>query len=396
MYDARWSDDARDRDGGSRELSRGGRRGSDPRERERERVEPREVFARHVNLPRDREREHVWGRDRLHMLRGSESRTLASVGAFRVIRTDDLRDAHDKPLDPRHGELWHLREAGLVQTVRLDRDTTVVPLTREGRELLEGHRRDQDAPDRQAFHDGVQRPRELKHDAVVYRAYLEEAERLHEAGAEIHRVILENDLKAEFQTFVQEPNRDREDSEGRPERSVLEIESWAHEHNQPCDAQDHVQFPDVRIEYDIDGREHTLDVEVMTPHYRGAHAAGKSGSGFSLYFSGSGGGGRGGGARADTRARGGLPMTFDERAQAIAKKGFTERQARFPTTVMLHVGVCVPRQYARFCGIVHGAKTRKFFATLVRVGVASMYDCRHNRARIPRHPAGALRDHRRG
>lgn len=75
-------------------------------------------------------------------------------------------------------------------------------------------------------------------------------------------------------------------------------------------------------------------------------------------------------------------MTFDERAQIVAKKGFTERQARFLTTVMLHAGVCVPRQYARFCGIVHGAKTRKFFAKLVRLQYASMYDCRHNRARI--------------
>jgi hypothetical protein len=61
-------------------------------------------------------------------------------------------------------------------------------------------------------------------------------------------------------------------------------------------------------------------------------------------------------------------VTFDERAQAIAKKGFTERQARFLTTVMLHAGVCVPRQYARFCGIVHGEKTRKFFTKLVRLG----------------------------
>jgi hypothetical protein len=75
-------------------------------------------------------------------------------------------------------------------------------------------------------------------------------------------------------------------------------------------------------------------------------------------------------------------MTFDERVQAVAKKGFTDRQARFLTTVMLHTGVCVPRQYARFCGIVYGAKTRKFFAKLVRLQYASMFDCRHNRARI--------------
>jgi hypothetical protein len=27
------------------------------------------------------------------------------------------------------------------------------------------------------------------------------------------------------------------------------------------------EFPDARIEYDIDGRDHTLDLEVMTPHY---------------------------------------------------------------------------------------------------------------------------------
>lgn len=75
-------------------------------------------------------------------------------------------------------------------------------------------------------------------------------------------------------------------------------------------------------------------------------------------------------------------MTFDERVQAVAKKGFTERQARFLTTVMLHAGVCVPRQYATFGGIVYGEKTRKFFAKLVRLRYASVYDCRHNRARI--------------
>ena len=38
-------------------------------------------------------------------------------------------------------------------------------------------------------------------------------------------------------------------------------------------------------------------------------------------------------------------MTFDDRVQAVAKKVFTDRQARFLTTVILHAGVCVPRQY---------------------------------------------------
>jgi hypothetical protein len=135
-----------------------------------------------------------------------------------VVPANDLRDKFDHSLDPRNGELWHLRESGLVNTVRLDRDTTVVTPTKKGRDLLESARHNRDAPDRQAFQAGIQRPRELKHDAQVYRAYLHEAERLRREGANIHRVILDNDLKAEYQGFLQERNRDREDSDGRPDR----------------------------------------------------------------------------------------------------------------------------------------------------------------------------------
>jgi hypothetical protein len=292
MFDPRWDDDPRERDR-SRDLSRGSGGGSDPRERER--TDPRDVFMDHVSLPRGLDREHVHYHHHDYTLRGSETRTLTTVGAFRVARADDLRDTFDRSLDPRHGELWHLRESGLVHTVRLDRDTTVVALTKEGRDLLEARRMDDDSRERQAFHHGVQNPRELKHDAQLYRAYLEEADRLREEGANIRRVVLENDLKREYQEFLQGRNRDRDNSDGRPDRDPLEIEEWAKEHDLPCDEQGHVQFPDVRIEYDIDGRDHTLDVEVMTPHYRGAHGAAKAGSGFRLHFTAHAGRGRSGG-----------------------------------------------------------------------------------------------------
>ena len=104
----------------------------------------------HVNLPRGPEREHVHCHGHDYTLRGSETRTLTTVDAFRVVRADDLRDIFDRSLDPRHGELWHLRESGLVHTVRLDRDTTVVMLTKEGRDLLEARRVDVDSRERQA------------------------------------------------------------------------------------------------------------------------------------------------------------------------------------------------------------------------------------------------------
>jgi hypothetical protein len=130
-YDPRWGDDLRDRDDNCRDLRRGSRGGSDPRDRER--VDPRDVFMEHVNLPRGLDREHVHYHGHDYTLRRSETRTLTTVGAFRAVPAQELRDAFDRPLDPRHGELWHLRESGLVQTVRLDRDNRVVTLTTEGR-----------------------------------------------------------------------------------------------------------------------------------------------------------------------------------------------------------------------------------------------------------------------
>jgi hypothetical protein len=41
-----------------------------------------------------------------------------------------------------------------------------------------------------------------------------------------------------------------------------------------------VHFPDFRIGYELDGRDHHEDVEVVTAHYRGAHAATRAKAGF--------------------------------------------------------------------------------------------------------------------
>jgi hypothetical protein len=75
-------------------------------------------------------------------------------------------------------------------------------------------------------------------------------------------------------------------------------------------------------------------------------------------------------------------MNFDDRVKAVAEFGFTERQARFLVTVMLHAGVCVPRQYATFAGIAYGHKVSRFFDRLERRGFATVSGCLHNRARL--------------
>lgn len=75
-------------------------------------------------------------------------------------------------------------------------------------------------------------------------------------------------------------------------------------------------------------------------------------------------------------------MTFEERTQAVIAYGFTERQAGFLVTVMLHAGVCLRRQYCAFAHIERGQKSHDFFERLVRRGYAIAYPCAHNRARL--------------
>ena len=197
--------------------------------------------------------------------------------------------------------LDHLRDEGLVETVDLGDDERGLTLTREGRDLLDSHSLDRDGEPSQAFYAGVSRERETRPRLEPLRDYRQEEARLRDehAGLEIRRVVLEQDLKREYQEFLQEHNRGRSDSDGRPDRDEHEIRDWAREHDLPYfDGQ--VHFPDYRIEYEVDGRELHQDVELFTPHYRGAHAASHAKTGFRIYVVGS----RGGGGRSGPHPRG--------------------------------------------------------------------------------------------
>jgi len=150
--------------------------------------------------------------------------------------------------DPRSGDLRHLREQGLIEMVRVPGSREyAAALTKEGRSLLE-HHRDRDHGDRQTFWRAVKRERELEHDLQVYRAYERAAERLAERDARIERVILDHELKREYQKWLHERDRDRPDYDGHPDRTDDEIREWAREHNLPY-FDDEVHFPDLRVEY---------------------------------------------------------------------------------------------------------------------------------------------------
>lgn len=72
----------------------------------------------------------------------------------------------------------------------------------------------------------------------------------------------------------------------------------------------------------------------------------------------------------------------DPRVEAVANLGFTERQAGFLVTVMVHSGVCLGRHYCRYARIVRGQKVYDFFASLVERRVATVYRAAHRHAKV--------------
>jgi hypothetical protein len=49
----------------------------------------------------------------------------------------------------------------------------------------------------------------------------------------VRRVVLEQDLKRDYQAFLQAHNRGNTDSDGRPDRNERDIREWARDHDLP-------------------------------------------------------------------------------------------------------------------------------------------------------------------
>ena len=287
-------------------MSRGGRGDdrldrADPTPPDREahpepRVRPEDVPMQRLGLPRDQDREQVTFRGQAYDLTGSETRVLSTVGAFRVVSPDDLDEAGGGR-DVWHGDWQRLADQGLITREAItDREGTrhLAVLTREGKALLDAHA----APDadgrRQAFYAGLVKPRELRHDAQLYPVFKAEAARIEQDGGRVTRVVLDYELKRDYQTFL---NRDHRPDEGDVTTDRV---AFAEAHDLPV-IDGHLALPDLRIEYETaDGRLEHRDVELVTEHYSRAQRAGKARAGFSLY--------RASGGRRGSARRGGTPL----------------------------------------------------------------------------------------
>ena len=153
-------------------------------------------------------------------LSGDDVRVLATVGAFRVVPASDLREPNPRTPTRPARDLERLRDLGLVQHDSVRRRADADDPGDAHRARPRRARRSATARrggDRQAFYVGITKPRELAHDSRVYSAYMKAAERLAERGEPVRRVVLEEELKREYQRFLQAENRARRERGETPE-----------------------------------------------------------------------------------------------------------------------------------------------------------------------------------
>jgi len=136
-------------------------------------------------------------RDRTYLLRDSEMHSLTEIGKFRVIAVSDLaKYAYDGNRTRMEKDIRALARQSLVKdnTLEISQKKTlrVVTLTKAGHRVLKNT--NQVADDQPIYH-GLVKPREVKHDADLYRLYQKEVARIERGGGRPVRVLLDYELK---------------------------------------------------------------------------------------------------------------------------------------------------------------------------------------------------------
>jgi hypothetical protein len=265
-------------------------------------IPPRQYLQR-SEVPIDREPADRHVRSRHHLqpvlvglrLDEQEKQLLLEAGRFRVLAVKDIAKsifAGDERAA--RSSLRYLKEQGLISldTVNARRDgrsrpvdrIDVVTLTRSGEKLARHTNRV--APGQRLYH-GLVKPREVEHDAQIYRACLKEAARIERAGGTNPRVQLDFELKSQIQKAIYAEQK------ANPGREMAAIKRQVARRFDLPYVNDGIQIPDARIEYDITPngdpdidqgpRTGHADIEVLTAAYSRGHLRSKAQAGFQVY-----------------------------------------------------------------------------------------------------------------
>jgi hypothetical protein len=216
-------------------------------------------------------------RDRTYLLRNSEMHSLTEIGKFRVIAVSDLaRYAYDGNRERMEKDIRGLARQSLVRdnTLEISQKKTlrVVTLTKAGHRVLKNTNQ---VADNQPIYHGLVKPREVKHDADLYRLYQKEAARIERAGGRPGRVLLDYELKR---------NLNRDLALLGPEKDDLGRKGEVAEKHGLQLVDGKIPVPDLRLEYETPELElRHVDLELATRDYRPRAMAAKAAAGFSMY-----------------------------------------------------------------------------------------------------------------
>lgn len=216
-------------------------------------------------------------RDRAYLLRNSEVHSLKEIGKFRVIAVSDLaKFAYGGDRERMDKDIRRLARQFLVtdRTVEIPRKKTlrVVTLTKAGHRLLKNTNQ---VPDNQAIYHGLKKPREVEHDADLYRLYQKESARIERDGGRPVRVLLDYELKRNLNRDLALLGEQRDDPERKSE--------VAEKHHLTV-VNGKIPVPDLRVEFETPELElRHVDLELATRDYRPRAMATKASAGFSLY-----------------------------------------------------------------------------------------------------------------
>ena len=265
---------ARESGGASPSVGRAGI--SDPPanavEREERVVEP--------GAPRARERrtQHQ-DRGRTYSLRSSEIEAMVDIGRFRVVDVQDLERFVYRH-DTRHmkQDLESLRGQGLIEEKTVFQahkaSRKVVTLTEEGQRITRA--RTGLSPGQRIYH-GFVKPKEINHDADLYKVYQKAIKEIEEKGGKPLRVRLDFELKESI-------NRAKEAARRRPgEERVVLLRAVAQENGLTIQGT-RIQLPDIQIEYETrEGNIEKENLELLSQNYREDGIRGKAAAGFKVY-----------------------------------------------------------------------------------------------------------------
>jgi hypothetical protein len=219
-------------------------------------------------------------RERTYSLRSSEIQTLKQLGTFRAVDSEALAEiGYSGNHDRMDQDLKNLARQSLISRRSIQGAQTervqILVLTKAGERFLAKHKL---VPKDRPIYHGLVKPKEVLHDASLYRLFHKAAREIERDGGIVRKVALDYELKKRINKELARLGADRHNQSKKTE--------IAQAHGIRV-VNGRVVVPDLQIEYDnAEGHLARVNLELATKHYRPGQLQAKAQAGFTLYAAG--------------------------------------------------------------------------------------------------------------